>query len=182
MTRDEFRGVTRLLVASWPAAAPLGQDALAAAWDVLGGLEAEAVLTAVRTFVRDGERFQPTAGQVYRRIVDIADDSPPWEWAWMELSRLARNHGRCARPAEIPWSHPLIAETATTIDWEQMFDTARDVAGQGFVRRIYEALREERHRRARYTGLAVPPRTLRLTAAAQPANGPVYTDPAEYGL
>jgi hypothetical protein len=155
---------------------------LAAAFEVLGGMGAEVVLTAVRTFVRDGERFQPTAGQVYRRAADLADDSPPWEWAWMELSRLARTHGQCARPSEITWSHPLIAETATTIDWGQMFETGREQAWQGFVRRIYEALREQRQRRVRYAGLAVPPRNLRLTAAAQPANGPVFTDPADYGL
>ena len=89
MTDGEWTAVMAALVGSWPDADPLSSDVERFWRDQLDGLTATQVLATVRSLMRDGERFRPVVGQIYRRALDLSNDAPDWPTVWREIRRAA---------------------------------------------------------------------------------------------
>lgn len=84
MTSDEWTGICTLLEHGWPGEFTDGQRA--AYRVLLDGLNAEQVVTALRTLVRGGGTFRPPAAEIAAAV--RADPSQPtWPEAYRDLKR-----------------------------------------------------------------------------------------------
>jgi hypothetical protein len=84
LTRDEFDQVMALLDAHWHNEEVLAEGAMAVYAHELRGFGFDEVRAAVETFAREGERRMPLAGQIYRKVIELRLDPPPWA----EVSRI----------------------------------------------------------------------------------------------
>lgn len=88
MTRDEWDKIVAFLASTWPHSPP-EEGTIEIAFTELADLPAEQVLTAVRTFNRDGERFPPTSGQIRSRMTALLVDYLDYGEAWSLAKRAA---------------------------------------------------------------------------------------------
>jgi len=135
---------------------------------------------AIREMARDGRDFPPTSGQVYARLVEVADTTPGWTVAWAEITRRATTPrepthydpaiGDWAYPPPEPWSDPLVQAVAERIGLSRIAQRRTDDRGiERAAREAYEELTAERRRELRANPLAVAAATTPRLTDGKPA-------------
>jgi hypothetical protein len=165
VTGHEVTTLVEMMRALWPHMRILTarQEGIYAA--VLEPFEAALVTAAVQTMYYDGDRFAPTAGQIRKRVADLADDAPDWDEAWAEINVAIRAvQSRGIRPQDCAFTHSVVLETVDNMGWPTLLHTYVDQqhVTHAQLRTAYEAARK-RHRDTLLYGPLPSPRTRRLT-------------------
>lgn len=115
---------------------------------------------AVDWFQSNEAPHPPTAGQIRRKAIDLADPAgrvPDVDEAWAEIVAAARRDGHAVWP---DWSHPAVTEIVKALGWWEICHAENQETLRAHFRDLYRPL-HERHARRRY----VPTAVLELEAA-----------------
>ena len=89
MTTEEVGRLIRRVAEQWPGA-EWDESAIQGLGKTLADVPGGHVNAALESYIAEGARFAPTAGQLWRRATEMRTNAPDWETAYAELRRLGK--------------------------------------------------------------------------------------------
>lgn len=166
MTEAQWLRLAAELRARWPEAT-FSRASEVVYGRELADLDSQHVAAALAAHDRDGERFPPTAGQIRKRVVELAADAPDWSMVQRTIGRACSFSSRRFavgegfvddRAAFLSEQHPLLAAFVERVGWaEAQWAAAGDVEdgriAEAQVRTKWEQFRGRAMREAGLVGL-----------------------------
>jgi hypothetical protein len=150
MTNPGFGRLLLMLQGLWPSDQAL-TDFEQELWrNELDRFTDEQAVSAVKALSHDGRARRPVVGEIYRKALDLSDDTPSWGHAWQEL------RSQASYPvAHSHWSHSVVQEAARQIGLEEIGNSTRgDTAFEAQCRRVYEDIRDDYRAGKRYEDIS----------------------------
>ena len=157
MTDAEWAKVIAVISANWPSSPP--PEAALQKWKTdLDDIQVEQVVVAIEALYRDGREFCPNGGQIRKKVVELAADTPGYGEAWELLQRAVRRFGADQEQKALKWideQDALAARAIQQIGWRAYCTSNIDdePTWRAQFRQIYEAIADRTERDAAYDGL-----------------------------